>query len=167
MRNMKMKTFPLIPALALAALLALPVAALGQTLTIEPQPRTGGGSTARTTEGGGVGLEVTPSGNAPTGDVTLTCRVTLGDAADVVNFQKGEFRASATATEPLQASDPLPSVALTFNAGNWSRPQTCAFWTYDDLVQRGPTTGSQMEQRRFQVGAQQSDITGPGTATIG
>ena len=161
----------IVPSFALAALLALPVAALGQTLTIDPQPRTGGGSQARTTEGGWVGLRVTPSGNAPTGDVTLTCRATLlgsddvTQGGDVRRLQKTELRASATATEPLQASDPLPTVTLTFNAGNWGTRQTCAFWTYDDLVQRGPTEGSEAGQRWFRVGAQQSDITG--SATIG
>ncbi|MDD9856632.1 MAG: hypothetical protein OXU96_01060, partial [Gammaproteobacteria bacterium] len=82
---------------------------------------------------------------------------------DVRNLQKGELRASATATEPLGESDPLPTVTLTFNAGNWNTRQFCAFWTYDDLVQRGSTTGVEAGQRWFNIGAQQSDITGSAT----
>ncbi|MDD9884336.1 MAG: hypothetical protein OXU62_07375, partial [Gammaproteobacteria bacterium] len=101
----------------------------------------------------------------------MTCRATLlgsddvTQGGDVRRLQKTELRASATATEPLGESDPLPTVTLTFNAGNWGTRQTCAFWTYDDLVQRGPTAGTEAGQRWFRVGAQQSDITG--SATIG
>ena len=152
---------------AVAALFAVWFAApaAAQTLEIEPRPRMSeSSSTARTTEGGWVGLEVTPSGDTPTGDVTLTCRATLrGGTSDVRNLQKSELRASATATEPLGASDPLPTVTLTFNAANWGAPQFCAFWTYDDLMQRGTNVGAEAGQRWFRVGAQQSDINGDAT----
>ncbi|MDD9870439.1 MAG: hypothetical protein OXU41_02750, partial [Gammaproteobacteria bacterium] len=151
--------------IALLSLGVLSAPAAAQTLEIEPRPRmSDSSSTARTTEGGWVGLEVTPSGTVPTGDVTLTCRATLrGGTSDVRNLQKSELRASATATEPLQESDPLPTVTLTFNAANWSAPQFCAFWTYDDLIQRGTNVGAEAGQRWFLVGAQQSDINGDAT----
>ena len=77
----------------------------------------------RTAEGGNLSFSVVGIGPAPGSDVTATCTVS-GSEVTV-----GDFRVSATATDP--ATD-FPTATLTFNGSNYTTPQNCVIYTYDD-----------------------------------